>query len=90
MSGCTCKHLGKKLPDNHTCGSLCAEFPACLPPLSLELAEEITRGRAFGESERRVAERTTSLLELLGEAIEEGLGKRNGEGRSYWRLSRTS
>jgi hypothetical protein len=44
MSLRCCAHRGKKLADAVTCGQVCSDFPACLPPPSPELRDNV---RAF-------------------------------------------
>ncbi len=78
MSRNVCAHRGKKLPDNTTCGGMCADFPACLPPSSPELIESIRASIRLtsADHDRRRAIRST--LDAINGAIGEGTSE-NGE-----------
>jgi hypothetical protein len=59
-----CLYLGRQLPERHTCGVSCDEFPFCLPALpdstpvalaQLQLAAHLARDRARFLTELRDA-----------------------------------
>jgi len=74
-----CQRLAVKLPDAHSCGTRCADFPGCLPPIPAEVLDTITSVRAMVEAERRTSLAVREFLELLRQALTEGIGKRNNQ-----------
>jgi hypothetical protein len=71
MSRRRCLALGTKLPDRHSCGDPCPEFPYCLPPLPdstlASLGALLTRQRL----ERQRARFLTDLRNAITD-MEEG------------------
>jgi hypothetical protein len=74
-----CCHTGRKLPERHTCGGRCADFPGCI-----SIPVEIVFDLATLDERWEVAERETARrIEILGtmhSAIEIGLAAK-GEDR---------
>lgn len=77
-----CPFLERKLPDARSCGSLCPDFPRCLPPLPgtvavdfAELQEHLTQNH-----ETLVARLT--FLEQLHDAITQGLERKGDDAAS--------
>jgi hypothetical protein len=75
----TCRHLGVKLPDPHSCGARCAEFPSCLPPLPADVVGAVAYLRAAVETQHRSTVAVGDFLELLRQALTEGMARRDGE-----------
>ena len=79
MSHRVCCHLGRKLPENRTCGGRCVDFPSCI-----SIPVEVVFDLATLDEKWEVAERETARrIEILGtmhNAIEIGLAAK-GEDR---------
>jgi hypothetical protein len=74
----TCQHRGIKLSDTHSCGARCAIFPSCLPPLPPEVVEEVCQLHLAIEAQHRRSVAVADFLELLRQALTDGLAKRDG------------
>jgi hypothetical protein len=78
VSNRVCCHNGRKLPENHTCGARCADFPGCI-----SIPVEVVFDLATVDEKRGVAERETARrIEILGtmhNAIEIGLAAKGEE-----------
>ncbi len=66
-----CQRTSQKLPDDITCGWLCGEFPACLPPPSPELVGSLQALRQAQVREHENSLGTAQALKLLQQAIAE-------------------
>jgi hypothetical protein len=75
----TCQHRGIKLADAHSCGARCAQFPSCLPPLPADVVEAVAELRAAVEAQHRSSVAVGDFLELLRQALTEGMARRDDE-----------
>ena len=66
-----CQRTSQRLPDNTTCGWLCDEFPACLPPPSPELVGSLRELRQHQVREHENRLRTAQALIFLKQATTE-------------------
>jgi hypothetical protein len=71
-----CKHRAEKLPDNHSCGARCSEFPACLPPFPPEAIQSLINAQAEVDWARGNALAVRDLLQALHGAIQTGLSQK--------------
>ena len=72
LSDRACCHRGVKLPENHTCGARCADFPDCIS-IPLDVAIQLTRADEQTEvAARETASRMESLT-TMHDAIVSGL-----------------
>jgi hypothetical protein len=77
-----CPFLKRKLPDAHSCGALCAEFPRCLQSLPTTVATD------FAELQEHLTQNNESLvarltfLEQLHDAITHGLERKGDDAAS--------
>jgi hypothetical protein len=77
MSQRPCGHAGgEQLPLNVTCGTRCAEFPACIPSPSAELVTSIVRYCIDSEAEQAATEAVANALQSLHDAVTDGLAGR--------------
>lgn len=67
-----CERLGWKLSDTHTCGQVCSEFPACLPPLTA-LKASLARFYIEDAAAEQNDQASAALLQTLLAAITEGM-----------------
>jgi len=72
-----CKYRGIKLPDNHSCGRLCNDFPSCLPSISPEVISGIVNWRLEAGSEREATAAAAGRLALLHDAIQQALASQD-------------
>src|SRR6266516_3509818 len=68
MSRELCEHLSTKLPDSFTCGARCEKFPACLPPMPVNVRRSASDLDA-----------TYQMLVALNEALERGLSRHRAQ-----------
>jgi hypothetical protein len=73
-----CIHTGGQLPDNHTCGALCQDFPQCLPPLPVYLPARLAELHSVNQAEHEQASAVEEALLLLHESISRGLTTKDG------------
>jgi hypothetical protein len=71
-----CKHRAEKLPDNHSCGARCSEFPACLPPFPPEAIQTLIQAQVEWDLARGTALAVGDLLQALHGAIQTGLSQK--------------
>lgn len=79
MSRQTCQHLGVKLADTSSCGARCAQFPSCLPPLPAGVLAAVADRCAAFEADLRSSVAVSEFLELMRQAVAEGMARRDGE-----------
>ena len=79
MTRQTCQHRGVKLPDPVSCGARCSLFPRCLPPIPPEVVAAVVDLRAAAEAQQRNSLAVGDSLELLRQALAEGLARRDGQ-----------
>jgi hypothetical protein len=75
----TCRHLGVKLRDTSSCGGRCSEFPSCLPPPPADVVEQVFALRAAAWAQHRSSVAVGDFLELLRQALIDGMARRDGE-----------
>jgi hypothetical protein len=74
-----CCHSGRKLPENHTCGARCEDFPGCIS-IPLDVAMRLVQAdEQTGAAERDIARRMATL-NAIHEAIIRGLAAQGGSG----------
>ena len=76
MSWKVCAHRGVKLPENTTCGGMCADFPACLPPPSAELIETIRVSIHLTSADHDRRQAIHNTLDAINGAIGEGTAEK--------------
>jgi hypothetical protein len=67
MSRRTCLALGTKLPDSHSCGDPCSEFPFCLPPLPASTAPTLAALLTKSQIERQRARFLNDLRNTIAD-----------------------
>jgi hypothetical protein len=77
-----CPHLGVKLPDAHSCGDLCAEFPRCLPPLPATVAVDFAELQEHLTQNHETLVARLTFLEQLHDAITHGLERKGDDAAS--------
>jgi hypothetical protein len=77
-----CAHLDAKLADNATCGARCGAFPACVPAMSAELAQQVALALRAEADEHRAASNAHAMLDRLHAAISESLARKVGSDHS--------
>lgn len=72
MSDRVCCQSGRRLPENHTCGARCADFPACIT-IPLDVVAQLVQA----DEQTMIAERETAnrmeALAMIHSAIVDGL-----------------
>jgi hypothetical protein len=71
-----CIHQPARLAANATCGARCPDFPDCLPPPPAELAERLLELHQADRREGLATAAGIAALELLHDAITEGLARK--------------
>jgi hypothetical protein len=79
VSRLTCQHLHVKLADASTCGARCAQFPNCLPPLPADVIDAVVCLITAVEAQHRSSVAVGDFLELLRQALADGMARRDGE-----------
>ncbi len=82
MSRQVCKHQRVKLPDRHSCGPRCDEFPSCLEPIPAGFLAGVVRLRGELNARHEAATAVNDLLEGLHAAIVDGLTRKSDGGES--------
>jgi hypothetical protein len=75
----TCQHRGVKLADANSCGARCSQFPRCLPPIPADVVAAVVDLHAAAAAQERNSLAVAGSLELLSQALAEGLARRGGE-----------
>jgi hypothetical protein len=75
----TCRHRGVKLPDPVSCGARCSQFPRCLPPIPADVVAAVIDLHAATAAQERNSLAVAGSLELLSQALAEGLARREGQ-----------
>ena len=72
MSDRVCCHSGRRLPENHTCGARCADFPACIS-ISLDVVAQLVQADEQTMIAEREAANRMEALTMIHSAIVDGL-----------------
>jgi hypothetical protein len=73
-----CCHSGKQVPENHTCGERCPDFPACIS-IPVEVVFDLAALDEKWEAAERETARRIEILGTMHSAIEAGLASKGDD-----------
>jgi hypothetical protein len=70
------------LPDNHSCGAFCADFPRCLPSLPATVAVDLNELQEQLTTDHEALRERLALLDQLQEAITQGIERKGDDAQA--------
>jgi hypothetical protein len=80
LSHRVCCHSGQQLPNNHTCGERCREFPDCIS-IPIDVVFQLIEVDEQTRAAEREASRRIDVLQSMHDAVVTGLAAQ-GDGHA--------